>query len=115
MTCRRHNRIAVLLTALLHLFFTTFGAVTHNHAPSDPVRHAGRADAAVTLRSADPGTPSTGGDCSMCDWQAVSVVAPPLPFLLTAGLTGSVPCVPRYFPLVTRTVPRASLRGPPLS
>jgi hypothetical protein len=118
---RKSMRAQALLVAVLYLFLSTFGMLTHSHvgldgvsgiAPAAPITTVTAAQAHPILRKGHVSTPQ---ECAFCDWQAscVSIALPPFRILYMApspeapvGRTGSIHTV---------FLARFSSRAPPVS
>ncbi len=101
------NRRLSALVALLYVFFSTFGALTHNHAPA--VRTSAIQDTVFALTTGH----AAPAHCAVCDWQSLQVtppvagtplVQPRLLTLQTVTLSYHLPALPSF---------RSSSRGPP--
>ncbi len=110
----RNRRIAAFVS-LLYLFFSTFGAMTHSHAPVETAPNSSTACGARQTSIAPPPSYSAPAHCPVCDWQSLQVMPPAVapqvsqPLFLRVDLTLSdfrLPALPSF---------RSSSRGPPLA
>ncbi|HZT40972.1 MAG TPA: hypothetical protein VFA07_02225 [Chthonomonadaceae bacterium] len=115
---RKSVRAQALLVAVLYLFLSTVGMLTHSHAGPEG-DHGLVAMASTTAHGAlrhaalFQGHVSTLKDCPFCDWQANSVSAalPPFHILYTAAAPEAP--VGRTGGIHTAFLARFSSRAPP--
>ena len=110
----RHNRISAFLVALLYVFFSTFGAVAHTHAPVEFDRKApvsiGADSSASNVARCSITSPR---DCAACEWQALSVTQVSASQAhVDSALLRMVPAMPS-FSVHAVCLARFSSRAPP--
>lgn len=107
------NRRLAVFVSLLYVFFSTFGALTHSHAASEPTGASSAADTHRQTSLSQVGGGSVPAHCPVCEWQSVQVTSPPSlspvtpPVLLRFEQTASL------FRLSSLPATRSSSRGPP--
>lgn len=117
---RKSIRAQALLVAVLYLFLSTFGMLTHSHAGQEGDSSIASAVSftAVAVTPAHPilraGHVSAPRECAFCDWQANSVSAALPPFrVLYMAPTPEAP-VGRTGRIHTAFLARFSSRAPPM-
>ena len=110
----RCNRITALLVAILYVFFSTFGALSHTHASLQSGDNTSGITHSTSKRSGDAGHDiSSQQHCSVCDWQANYAPPNAIPEYVTAPFMVQFLHVKPSYSYFSVCLARFSSRAPP--
>ncbi|HLV80389.1 MAG TPA: hypothetical protein VKT32_08905 [Chthonomonadaceae bacterium] len=114
---RKSVRPQAMLVAVLYLFLSTVGMLTHSHArPEDACSLAVAASAAKSVlhhAALQKGHVSDPADCLFCDWQANSISVALTPFRILYTNPAPESPIGRSGGVHTAFLARFSSRAPP--